>query len=116
MNKQKRHLIIKGILPKNIAAITLYPFILFQEETKAHDPLFVHHEEIHLKQQAELLVLPFYLWYSLEFLIRLSYLKDKRKAYRAISFEREAYANEANLLYAKQRKAYSFLKYLFKTP
>ncbi|MGK0254765.1 MAG: hypothetical protein ACI9OE_002275, partial [Mariniflexile sp.] len=33
-------------------------------------------------------------------------------AYRNISFEREAYANEMYLDYLKQRKFWSFLKYL----
>lgn len=114
--KQKQSAIVCKQLPKHIAALSLYPFIIYKDASFAEDAILVHHERIHLKQQLELLVLPFYLWYGLEFLIRLSYLKDKRKAYRAISFEREAYANEANLLYVKQRKAYSFLKYLFKSP
>ncbi|WP_158963093.1 hypothetical protein [Myroides fluvii] len=114
--KQPHRTLICKRLPKNIAAITLFPFIIYKTASYADDPILVHHERIHLKQQLELLILPFYLWYGLEFLIRLSALKDKRKAYRAISFEREAYANESNLLYAKQRKAYSFLKYMFKNP
>jgi hypothetical protein len=31
------------------------------------DKVFVNHEKIHLRQQLELLVLPFYVWYIIEF-------------------------------------------------
>lgn len=34
------------------------------------------------------------------------------KAYREISFEKEAYENERNLHYLEKRKWFSFLKYL----
>jgi hypothetical protein len=60
----------------------------------------------------ELLVVPFYLVYGVEFLVRLFQYKKWHLAYRNISFEREAYANEMYLDYLKQRKFWSFLKYL----
>lgn len=75
-------------------------------------PLLLNHERIHLRQQAELLILPFYIWYVLEYFIRLVRYKDKKRAYRNISFEREAYANEANPDYSKNRKFWAFLKFL----
>jgi len=36
----------------------------------------------------------------------------KGNAYRNISFEREAYDNDDNLNYIKERKHYSWLKYI----
>ena len=72
----------------------------------------INHEKIHLRQQVELLVVPFYLVYGVEFLVRLFQYKKWHLAYRNISFEREAYANEMYLDYLKQRKFWSFLKYL----
>ena len=38
--------------------------------------------------------------------------KDRKKAYYAISFEREAYANEKDLNYLKKRSFWSFFKYV----
>jgi hypothetical protein len=38
----------------------------------------------------EILYIPFYLWYGVEWLIKLFY---KGNAYRNLSFEREAYDN-----------------------
>lgn len=77
-----------------------------------NDKYLINHEKIHLKQQAELLIIPFYLWYGIEFFIRLVYYKNCNKAYRNILFEREAYAKQHNLKYLQQRRFWSFLKYL----
>jgi len=72
----------------------------------------INHEKIHLRQQLELLILPFYIWYITEYLIGLIKYRDTKKAYYAISFEREAYANEYNLNYLQTRSFWRFLKYL----
>ena len=89
-----------------INGIALYPFIFIRPDSTT---TIINHESIHIKQQAELLVLPFYLWYVTEWFIRLFF---KGNAYRNISFEREAYENSNNLGYLKTRKLFSFLKYL----
>jgi hypothetical protein len=70
------------------------------------------HERIHLRQQAELLVIPFYLWYVTEYLVRLIMYRNRHRAYGSISFEREAYANEANSLYLNQRPMWNFLRFI----
>ena len=71
------------------------------------------HEFIHIKQWRELWYVGFLIWYIVEFLIRLVANGFKfKKAYRSISFEREAYKNEDYLGYLKERKPFSFLNYL----
>ncbi len=72
----------------------------------------LNHEMIHLKQQLEMLIIPFYLFYVIEFVVKLATYKQWAKAYRNISFEREAYRYESNLSYLKQRRFWSFLKYI----
>lgn len=96
--------IFELILGQGIAGLAFYPFIFIAPGVKITDKL-LNHERIHLKQQKELLVLPFYIWY----LIAL-----KRKGYYNISFEKEAYSNENNLNYLKERKIFGFSKYLKK--
>ena len=54
----------------------------------------------------------FYLWYGVEWLVRLCLLKDGKKAYRAVAFEKEAYANERNMNYAENAGYFSWVKYL----
>lgn len=74
----------------------------------------IRHEITHTKQMKELLYLPFYVWYLLEWLVRLVMYRDRHKAYRNISFEREAYANQHKWDYNKGRKRYAFIKYFLK--
>ncbi|MFL9844896.1 hypothetical protein [Flavobacterium rhizosphaerae] len=101
----------KYLVPKGYTAITLFPFILLRDK-QFNNPELLNHERIHLRQQAELLIIPFYIWYSIEYLIRLIYYKNKQKAYRNICFEREAYACEGNPAYLKHRQPWRFLKYI----
>ena len=63
--------ISKYLVPKGYSGITLYPFVFLKTKTMKHDTVLLNHEKIHLKQQLELLILPFYLWYVLEFVFVL---------------------------------------------
>ncbi|MDE6337593.1 MAG: hypothetical protein K2L34_13600 [Muribaculaceae bacterium] len=72
----------------------------------------VNHERIHDAQQRELLYIPFYILYILEWLFRLLQYRNQPEAYMNISFEREAYAHGDNLSYLQHRRPYSFLRYL----
>ena len=92
-------------------AITIYPFIIINKDFKG-DKVLINHEKIHIKQQIELLWLPFFVWYFGEFLVRFFQYRNWHKAYLNISFEREAHQNEAYLDYLQTRKWYSFVKYL----
>src|SRR5690606_10233183 len=96
-------LVSKYLIPKGFGGIAIFPFVILRTRQHAHDQVYLNHEKIHIRQQVELLVLPFFLWYSIEYLIRLIRYRDKAVAYRNISFEREAYANEKNRDYLKTR-------------
>jgi hypothetical protein len=89
-----------GLLNDKTAAMALFPFILLNRRKKVNDML-INHERIHLMQQLEMLIIPFYLVYLFELLT---------KGYRNISFEKEAYANERNLDYLEQRKWFAWLR------
>ncbi|WP_027375767.1 hypothetical protein [Kaistella palustris] len=95
-----------------ISAITLFPLILLRSRTSKTDLILLNHERIHLRQQLELLIIFFYLWYVIEYYYLVFKLKDRFLAYQMISFEREAYAMEHDLNYLKHRKFWSFRKYL----
>ena len=69
-----------------------------------------NHESIHTAQMRELLYVPFYLLYVLEWLWRLARLRDMKAAYRAISFEREAYTHQYVADYLKTRKKFNQYK------
>jgi len=105
-------IVCKNLFRKNFVGITLFPFIFLKDKSLKLNKTLVNHEKIHIKQQLEMFVIFFYTWYLIEYFIRLIHYKNKYEAYKNISFEREAYDNESNLLYLKNRKLYSFLNYL----
>ena len=106
------HIVVnKYLIGRHFVGIALWPFIVIKNHRLKKDMIFINHERIHLRQQAELLVLPFYIVYLLEYLIRLCQYRNSRDAYRNISFEREAYSKEAELSYLNHRKPWSFIKY-----
>ena len=89
-------------------AINLFGVLIVRsgKRIRAHD---LNHEEIHTAQMKELWYVFFYLWYVTEWLVRLFM---KGNAYRNISFEREAYANEEHIDYLENRKRFAWIKYI----
>lgn len=71
----------------------------------------LNHEAIHTAQMREMLFIPFYLWYIIEWLLRLF---CKGNAYENISFEREAYSHQGKLDYLSHRNRFAWRKYLIK--
>ena len=92
--------------------MALYPFILLREKKGREDPVLMNHEKIHLKQQLELLILPFYIIYFINYLYNLITTFNHETAYRNILFEQEAYDHEKEFTYLKTRKLFGFLDYL----
>ncbi|MBQ9561744.1 MAG: hypothetical protein IJV10_05650 [Prevotella sp.] len=70
------------------------------------------HEYIHTLQQREMLFVGFFLWYIVEWAVKLIVYRDKDTAYRNISFEREAYHNEGDEKYPTTRRHYAWWEYL----
>lgn len=107
-------IVFKYLTPRGFRGLTFYPFVFLADKDDKLNKVFINHEKIHIRQQIELLILPFYLWYFTEYLFRLIQYKDRKEAYFNISFEREAYKNEKDLNYLKQRSFWRFLKYVKK--
>lgn len=106
-------IIYSGFLPfKGFGAINLFGIIFARKGETTLDERVLNHEAIHTRQMLELLVIGFYLWYLTEWIILLIRYRNSFKAYRRIGFEKEAYENEGDFQYLKQRKRYAFKKYL----
>jgi hypothetical protein len=105
-------IVAKYLIPKGYRGMAVFPFVVVKYDFDKTNGTFINHEKIHIRQQLELLILPFFIWYFLEFLIRLIQYKNKDLAYRNISFEREAYSNEKDSTYLKNRSFFQFLKYI----
>lgn len=89
------------------AAINLFGILFVRKEAYISENT-LNHESIHSAQMREMLYIFFYIWYVVEWLFRLvQYRFDAHLAYRAISFEQEAYRNQDNLQYLDTRKHYA---------
>lgn len=128
------------IIPfKGYLAMCVFPFIFVRKDARNLTVKDINHEKIHGMQQIEthivalifavllatvglfswwwVLVSPlvYFALYGLEYIVRwIGCGFDTREAYRNISFEQEAYLNENDLTYIKNRHLFASWKYLFR--
>lgn len=121
----------------NYILMNVYGILLFSKIDNIH-PAELNHEKIHSRQILEcaivaslilLILIPifniscwwfiaslssFYIWYGLEYLIiRIFGDKDTQSdRYHEVSLEEEAHNNDTNLDYLKNRKPFSWIKYI----
>lgn len=103
--------IVNNLIPfRGFLAMCTYPFIFVRKEHyESFTPAVLQHERIHAEQQKELLVVLFLLCYGFEWLFMLLFSKERfsHKAYRNISFEKEAYEHQADKGYLEKRKHFA---------
>lgn len=100
------------LIPKGICVNIFGTF--WTRDASWIDKYVINHERIHTAQQRELLFIPFYIIYVIEWLARIVQYRNRHNAYMNISFEREAYANGHNLNYLSKRKIFEWRHYLRK--
>lgn len=99
-------IIRNSLLPfRRFNAINLLGLLFVRRGVKI-TPELINHERIHTAQILEMAVVGFYLWYVVEWIIRLF---RKGNAYRQLRFEREAYLHQDDLDYLSRRKHYAWL-------
>lgn len=100
------------IIPfKGYLAINLFGVLFVRSDAKRElNEYDINHKTIHTEQMKYMLYIFFYIWYGIEWLIKLFIYLNGHKAYRNISFEREAYENERNLAYPRWREPYAWFK------
>lgn len=101
-------IIYNNLIPFNgFIAINLFGILFVRSKAKHKlKQTTINHEMIHTAQMKELLYIPFYLIYLVEWLCKLLN-HSAIEAYRNISFEREAYENESNIDYLKNRSHFA---------
>lgn len=96
---------------KQAKGSALYPFLIVKSEEFCV-PWLVNHERIHLAQQKELLIVPFFILSFLEFLYACVVLrKTSFEAYVWTSSEQEAYRHMYDDTYLERRSLWSQFKY-----
>ena len=107
--------IVNNIIPMNgYKALTLWPLLFVRKGARFGD-VDERHENIHGEQQKEMLLVLFFVWYAVEYLVRLCIYRSHKEAYRNISLEQEAYLNERKTTYLEKRHLYAWVKYIGKT-
>ncbi len=97
---------LRWMIHPKYAAAAIWPLVIIREPKYAI-PNIIRHEQIHLKQQLELLVLPFYFIYISEYCYYRLKGRNHTKAYMSISFEKEAYGFENQADYLSNRKLWA---------
>lgn len=101
--------IYNKIIPfKQFKCINLFGLLFVRKGCFMSEKDF-NHEAIHTAQMKEMLYVFFYLWYFVEWIIRLF---GKGNAYRNLGFEKEAYSNDDNLTYLDTRPRFAWWKYI----
>ena len=101
------------VFPKlGVRGMALFPFILIKNKKDRNDIQLIRHELIHHRQQIELLIVPFYIFYLLEYIYHRFKGLPHNEAYLNISFEKEAYNHDADENYLHKRKLWGFARYL----
>lgn len=106
---------------KGFGSITLFGFLVRRNEKKetSVSDITWNHESIHHQQAQDFHLwyfgyVIFYLLYFIEWLIKCLLAPFGYRAYYSVSFEQEAYRNQTNMNYLKERKPFTWMKYLFK--
>lgn len=98
--------------PSKTVAVTIYPFIIVKSSVQL-EPWILIHENIHLRQQRDLLIIGVILLGLVEVLYALIFKKlSLFETYRWQSAEQEAYLNYHNIEYLKTRKVLSQFRYV----
>ena len=92
-----------------VAAITLWPFVFIRKGFDSQR--LITHEEIHIKQYNELLVVGFLVLYIYDWIHGLVKYKDPYFAYQRIRFEQEAYAYDRVETYPQTRRKFSWRQF-----
>lgn len=107
--------LLRALAPwfSGIGGLTIFPFVILREEMRgtAEAMVTINHERIHIRQQIELLLVFFAVWYAASFLYGRLRGRSWYDSYRNIIFEREAFDRMYDPDYLKKRRVFAFMKY-----
>lgn len=127
-----QHKIVNWMLFPGYKAINLFG-VMFIRPNARITKRTINHESIHSAQIKEVMgvctvlllllfgfswftlitsIFSFYIWYVLEWFIKLFFYNSGDEAYQNISFEKEAYKYDKDYEYLDKRKIFSFIKFI----
>lgn len=115
--------IVNDIIPfSGYKYINLFGVIFTRDKNYVMLKKDENHEDIHTLQMKYLAYVLFYIIYYLEWMFKIPFsvfcnrgrYSILKYAYRSISFEQVAYANQTNYEYLETANPYEWIKYVFK--
>lgn len=108
--------IYNRVIPfRGFKAINLFGILFVRLNRDGTRPVLteaqLNHEKIHTEQMKEMLYVFFYIWYFIEWLLKVL-LPPYDTAYKDVSLEMEAKLNQYDMKYIEKRKHYSWIKYI----
>lgn len=88
--------------------MTLCHYLLCLKKKPLPDAIFMNHDNMYARQQKEMFILFFYLWYLIDYVIPRCD-RFHHEAYLRISFGDKTYAREAEEAFLKSREPCAFL-------
>mgnify|MGYP007115111248 CR=1 FL=1 len=64
-------IVFKYLTPKGFRGITVFPFVFLSNSEDKNNAILINHERIHIRQQLELFIIPFFLLYFFEFILKI---------------------------------------------
>lgn len=104
--RRGKPLIVRCLFVPRRFCVNIFGLILTRDSSWI-DSDIINHERIHTAQMRELIFVPFYILYFLEWLVKLLQHRQWYTAYKNISFEREAYAHGHDHTYLAQRRHFA---------
>lgn len=112
INNNER-LSMKVIHSKKFPYFSNYINILGKVYTKVRLlPYEINNEKIHSLQIKELYYIGYYILFVIEYLIKLLFAFNFKRAYNKVSFVKERIEKQRDYNYAKCRTKYSWIKYI----
>lgn len=103
-------IIRNSIIPfKGYTAVNLFGILFVRKNAVLLDS-DIRHEQIHTAQMKEMLYIFFYIWYLIEWIVRI-FKNGYSNAYKNISFEQEAYNCQHIEDYLSSRSHYGWFDY-----
>ena len=101
------------ILGQKAGAFALFPFIVVRDAHILNNKEYIRHESIHIRQYIETLFIGLIIIGLSQYIYaRYVLKKSKLDSYYFMSHEQEAHQNDGDEEYLRNRKLFSFYKYL----
>jgi hypothetical protein len=110
---KKMNWFVRLLTANYLESVTIAPFGIYSKNhNNNNNKIRINKSKIRWAQQIEMYIIFYYLWYFIEWTMRIP--TDKINSFKNLSMEKEVDLNMNNLEYLKTRKRFAWTKYLIR--